>query len=33
MPMVFVGGVKTEDMEDMELLSKLSITLLNEGKN
>lgn len=28
---VFEGGVKTEDIEDAELLSKLSITLLKRG--
>lgn len=28
-PADFVGGVKIEDIEDVELLSKFSITLLN----
>lgn len=28
-PTDFVGGVKIEDIEDVELLSKFSITLLN----
>lgn len=27
-PVDFAGGVKTEDIEDVELLSKFSITLL-----
>lgn len=30
-PTDFVGGVKTEDIEDVELLSKFSITLLKRG--
>lgn len=30
-PAGFAGGVKIEDIEDVELLSKFSITLLNRG--
>lgn len=30
-PADFVGGVKTEDIEDVELLSQFSIRLLNRG--
>lgn len=30
-PAGFVGGVKIEDIEDVELLSKFSIRLLNRG--
>lgn len=30
-PTIFEGGVKTEGIEDAELLSKFSITLLKRG--
>lgn len=32
-PTDFVGGVKTEDVEDIEFLSEFSITLLKEMDN